>query len=67
MIDKFMTNSKEATKQQVLVRKEKRARQVRITEETYNELAKLGDVTDDFEDVIARLLKFYKEEHRKQK
>jgi hypothetical protein len=62
-----MTNSKEATKQQVLVRKEKRARQVRITEKTYNELAKLGDVTDDFEDVIARLLKFYKEEHRKQK
>jgi DNA gyrase/topoisomerase IV subunit A len=42
-------------------KKERRARQVRITERTYNELAKLGNVTDDFEDVIARLLKHYKE------
>ena len=32
-----------------------------ITEKTYNELAKLGKVTDDFEDMIARILKHYKE------
>jgi hypothetical protein len=35
-----------------------------VTEKSYNELAKMGNVTDDFEDVIARILKFYKEHHK---
>lgn len=43
-----------------LVKKEKRTKQIRITERTYDELIKLGNMADDFEDVIARLLK----EHR---
>jgi predicted CopG family antitoxin len=48
-----------------VAKKERRARQTRITEKTYNELAKLGNVTDDFEDVVARLLKHYKETGQK--
>jgi hypothetical protein len=59
-IDKFMTKQQKATNQEVLmVRKEKRGKQVRITDKTYNELAKLGDLTEDWEDVIARILKHY--------
>jgi hypothetical protein len=41
-------------------KKEKRVRQIRITEKTYQELIKLGSMTDDFEDVIDRLLKEHK-------
>jgi predicted CopG family antitoxin len=48
-----------------VVKRERRARQIRITEKTYNELAKLGDVTDDFEDVVARLLKYYKDREQR--
>lgn len=54
----------QATELATMAKKERRARQIRITEKTYNELAKLGDVTDDFEDVVARVLKFYKEHHK---
>jgi predicted CopG family antitoxin len=56
-----MSTTLQTVKETVVAKKERRARQIRITEKTYNELAKLGDVTDDFEDVIARLLKHYKE------
>jgi predicted CopG family antitoxin len=56
-----MSTILQTVKETVVAKKERRARQIRITEKTYNELAKLGDVTDDFEDVIARLLKHYKE------
>jgi hypothetical protein len=44
---------------------ERRAKQIRITEKTYNELAKLRDVTNDFEDVVARLLKYYKDREQR--
>jgi hypothetical protein len=40
-------------------KREKRTKQIRITERTYDELAKLGNVKDDWEDVISRLLKHY--------
>ena len=61
-----MSSTVQATElQTAMAKKERRARQVRITEKTYNELAKLGDVTDDFEDVIAMILKFYKEHQRR--
>lgn len=33
---------------------------IKVKEETYNELNKLGNVTDSFDDVIRRLLNFYK-------
>ncbi len=46
-------------------KKEKRVRQIRITEKTYQELIRLGSMTDDFEDVIARILKHYKETAQK--
>jgi predicted CopG family antitoxin len=52
---------------EAMAKKERRAKQVRITDEAYNEPAKLGDVTDDFEDIIARLLKYYKERESKQR
>jgi predicted CopG family antitoxin len=52
---------------EAMAKKERGAKRVRITDKTYNELAKLGDVTDDFEDVIARLLKYYKERESKQR
>jgi hypothetical protein len=48
-----------------VTRREKRSKQIRITDRTYKELAKLGNVTDDFEDVITRLLKHYKETTKK--
>jgi hypothetical protein len=48
-------------------KKERRTKQIRITEKTYRELAKLGDVTDDFEDVVARLLKEHKEREQGKK
>jgi hypothetical protein len=42
-------------------KKEKRTRQIRVTERTYHELMKLGSMGDDFEDVVSRLLKYYKD------
>jgi predicted CopG family antitoxin len=57
-----MTKGNQASKL-VMVKKVRRSKQIRITDKTYEELAKLGDVTDDFEDVVARILKFYKEHH----
>jgi hypothetical protein len=58
---KFMSTTLQAVQKNEEVMREKRTKQIRITEKTYKELAKLGDVTDDFEDVIGRLLKHYKE------
>ena len=47
------------------IKKEKRDKVVRIRTWTYEELAKLGTLTDDFDDVISRLLKHYKEHPEK--
>ena len=44
-------------------KKPRRTKQIRITEETYQELIKLGSMTEDFEDVISRLLKERKGRH----
>jgi hypothetical protein len=46
--------------------KEPRRKQIRITEDLYQELARLGDLTNDWQDVIAFLWKFYKEKQGKQ-
>jgi hypothetical protein len=53
---------------EAMAKEERRAKHVRIIYKSYNEPAKLGDVTDDdFEDVIARLPKYYKERESKQR
>ena len=55
---RFMVELKLKAETVLLERKKpKRTRQIRVTEETYQELIKLGSMTDDFEDVISRLLK----------
>ena len=46
------------------LKNKKRTRQIRVTDETYAVLASMGDMTNDFEDVIAFLLKFYRERQR---
>lgn len=57
----FMGTTLQALQNDEKVMRQKRTKQIRITEKTYKKLAKLGHVTDDFEDVIGRLLKHYKE------
>ncbi len=42
-------------------RKEKREKVIRVRTWTYEELAKLGTLTDDFDDVVTKLLEHYKE------
>jgi hypothetical protein len=45
-------------------KKPKREKLIRITDATYGELMELGKMGDDFEDVIARLLKEHKERQK---
>jgi transcriptional/translational regulatory protein YebC/TACO1 len=45
--------------------KPKRNRQIRLTDETYLKLSKLGDLTEDYEDVVARILKFWEDNHER--
>ena len=47
------------------IKKDKRDKVVRIRTWTYEELAKLGTLTDDFDDVISRLLEHYKKNEKK--
>lgn len=42
----------------------KKYKHVRITEDLYNELLELGRMGDSFGDLIERLAKFWKENHR---
>lgn len=44
-----------------ILKKEPRKKLIRVTEKTYMKLAKMGDLTEDFEDVVARLLKYYED------
>jgi hypothetical protein len=45
-------------------KKPKREKLVRVTNENYFKLAKLGDLTEDYNDVITKLLKFWEEHHK---
>ena len=45
-------------------KKTKREKLIRLTDETYNKLARMGNLTEDFEDVVARVVKFWEEHHK---
>ena len=45
-------------------KKTKREKLIRVTDETYTKIAKMGDLTEDFEDVVARLVKFWEDHHK---
>jgi hypothetical protein len=45
-------------------KKPKREKLIRVTDETYLKLSKLGDLTEDYEDVVAKLLRFWEEHHK---
>lgn len=44
-------------------RKHREYRQVRMPKEVYDELIKMGTAGNSIGDVVARLIKFYKEHH----
>jgi hypothetical protein len=44
-------------------RKQREYRQVRMPKEVYDELIKMGTAGNSISDVVARLIKFYKEHH----
>jgi hypothetical protein len=46
-------------------KKPKREKLIRVTDETYLKLSKLGDLTEDYEDVVARILKFWEDNHER--
>ena len=45
-------------------KREKRDRTIRIRTYNYDRLAKLGDLSEDFDDAITKVLDFYESHHK---
>ena len=43
--------------------KKPKTKNIKVTDDVHEELGKIGRLTEDYGDVVERLLKFYKENH----
>jgi hypothetical protein len=57
------TRRKQEQKKKKSKKTEREYRQVRMPKEVYDELIKMGTAGNSISDVVARLIKFYKEHH----
>jgi len=44
--------------------KKPKTKNIKVTDEVHQELGKIGRLTEDYGDVVERLLKFWKEHHK---